>query len=38
MDLFENYDRRIDNIDKVLKKYDLDSLQECKMICENRGC
>ena len=37
MDLFENYDRRIDNIDKVLKKYDLDSLQECKMICENRG-
>ena len=37
MDLFENYDRRINNIDKVLKKYDLDSLQECKMICENRG-
>ena len=37
MELFENYDRRIDGINEVLKKYDFDSLEECKVICENRG-
>ena len=37
MELLENYDRRIDGINEVLKKYDFDSLEECKVICENRG-
>jgi len=37
MNLFENYDRRINKINNVLEKYDLSSLNECENICESRN-
>ena len=37
MALFESYERRIDNINKVLNKYGIKSLEEAKEICEEKG-
>ena len=37
MALFESYERRIDNINKVLNKYGIKSLEEAKGICEEKG-
>lgn len=35
--MFENYEQRIDGINKVLKKYDISSLEEAKQICDDAG-
>ena len=37
MSLFENYERRIDGINKVLAKYGISSIEECKEITEAKG-
>ncbi|HBC87254.1 MAG TPA: GGGtGRT protein [Lentisphaeria bacterium] len=37
MALFESYDRRIGQINPVLKKYGIKSLEEAKKICEDKG-
>ena len=37
MALFESYERRIDQIIPVLKKYGINSLEEAKAICEEKG-
>jgi hypothetical protein len=37
MPLFESYDRRIDQINKVLKSYGISSVEEAKKICDNKG-
>ena len=37
MALFESYERRIDKIQSVLKKYDIASLEEAKKICDDKG-
>src|SRR5512133_3161955 len=37
MPLFESYDRRIKQIEKVLKSYDISSIEECKKICDAKG-
>lgn len=37
MALFESYERRIDNINKVLALYGISSVEEAKNICENTG-
>jgi len=37
MALFESYERRIDQITPVLKKYGLGSLEEARKLCEDRG-
>src|SRR5512133_1787879 len=37
MPLFESYDRRIKQIEKVLKSYDISSIEECKKICDGKG-
>lgn len=37
MALFESYERRIDKIHSVLKKYDIASLEEAKKICDDKG-
>ena len=37
MPLFESYDRRIKQIEKLLKQYGISSVEECKTICENKG-
>ena len=37
MALFENYDRRIDKINKALKEYGIGSLEECRDICLKKG-
>ncbi len=37
MALFESYERRIDNINKVLNKYGIKSLEEAKKICEDKN-
>jgi len=37
MALFESYERRIDNINKVLNKYGIKSIEEAKEICEEKG-
>src|SRR5574344_1568215 len=34
---FENYERRIDKINKVLSEYNLASVDECKEICDKAG-
>lgn len=34
---FEGYDRRINNINKVLKEYKIESLEKCKEICDKAG-
>ncbi len=37
MALFESYERRINQITPVLKKYGLGSLEEARKLCEDRG-
>jgi hypothetical protein len=37
MALFEGYDRRIDQINEVLKSYGIDSFEQAKNICDNAG-
>lgn len=37
MALFENYDRRIKQIEATLNKYGIKDLNEAKAICENKG-
>jgi hypothetical protein len=37
MALFESYERRINQIDPVLKKYGLDSLEKAEELCMGRG-
>jgi hypothetical protein len=37
MALFENYERRIEQIDKTLNKYGIKSIEEAKQICEEKG-
>ncbi|GMQ59273.1 GGGtGRT protein [Vallitalea sediminicola] len=37
MALFEGYDRRIDSINKNLKENGIDSLEEAKRICDEKG-
>ena len=37
MALFESYERRIDNINKVLNKYGISSLEEAKKICDDKS-
>lgn len=37
MPLFESYDRRIEQINAVLKSYNIDSLEEAKKICDDKG-
>lgn len=37
MALFENYDRRIKQIEEVLNKYGIKDLEEAKYICEEKG-
>lgn len=37
MDLFENYDRRIENITKVMKKYGIKDLEEARKLCQDKG-
>ena len=37
MALFENYDRRIDQINKILKEYSISSLEDAKKLCQDHG-
>lgn len=37
MALFESYERRIDQIIPVLKKYGMNSLEEAKAVCDKKG-
>lgn len=37
MALFESYERRIDQIQSVLKQYDIASLEEARKICDDKG-
>ena len=37
MALFESYERRIDQILPVLKKHGINSLEEARKICEDKG-
>ena len=37
MALFESYERRIDQIIPVLNKYGIESLEEAKKICDDKG-
>ena len=37
MALFENYERRIEQINKTLNKYGISSLAEARSICEEKG-
>jgi hypothetical protein len=37
MPLFENYDRRIEKINKTLKQYGIGSIEEAKAVCEKKG-
>lgn len=37
MALFESYERRIDQVNAVLNKYGIASLEEAKKICEDKG-
>jgi hypothetical protein len=37
MPLFESYDRRIKQIEKLLKQYGISSVEECKTICDKKG-
>jgi hypothetical protein len=37
MVMFEGYERRISGIEKVLKQYDIESLEIAKEICEQKG-
>ncbi len=37
MPLFESYERRINQINKVLNSYGISSVEEAKKICDNKG-
>ena len=37
MALFENYDRRIDKINSVLKQYGIESVEACREMCQAKG-
>ena len=37
MALFESYERRIDQINAALAKYDIKSIEEAKAICDEKG-
>ena len=37
MALFENYDRRIDKINGVLKQYGIESVEVCREMCQAKG-
>ena len=37
MALFENYERRIDEINGVLAQYGISSVEECREICKTKG-
>ena len=37
MSLFEGYERRIDQINEVCKKYGIASIEEAKTICDEKG-
>ena len=37
MALFENYERRIEQINKTLNRYGISSIEEAKQICEQKG-
>ena len=37
MALFENYDRRINKINAVLAQYGLNSVEECRELCQAKG-
>ncbi len=37
MALFENYERRVDKINDVLKEYGISSIEECKEITLEKG-
>jgi hypothetical protein len=37
MPLFESYDRRIDQINKVLNSYGISSVEDAKKICDEKG-
>ena len=37
MALFENYDRRIDKINGVLAQYGIESVEECREMCQAKG-
>ena len=37
MALFESYERRINKINEVLKKYGINSIEEAKKICDDLG-
>ncbi|MDY2960091.1 MAG: GGGtGRT protein [Hornefia sp.] len=37
MDLFENYDRRIENITKVMQKYGIKDLEDARKLCRDKG-
>ena len=34
---FESYERRIKQIEEVLKKYEIKDLEECLEICKEKG-
>ncbi len=37
MALFESYERRVENINKVLAEYGIGSIEECRDICKKNG-
>ncbi len=37
MELFENYDRRISNIEKVMKEYGIKDLEDARKMCTDKG-
>jgi len=37
MELFENYDRKIEKIEKVMKEYGISDLQEARKMCTDKG-
>ena len=37
MALFENYDRRIDKINGILKQYGIESVEACREMCQAKG-
>ena len=37
MALFENYERRIDKINGVLKQYGIESVEACREMCQAKG-